>query len=127
MHGEAMKYKHVAGVDLAADPIPFCHCCSWNLRDVQILVFMADDTGTLRALQYLQGAQVGWTIVKRNPSRKALDISAHEAVILMRMDRETLAIWEDQSPDWLGVNQDLPAHHHVHHIPQRRMMRQRME
>ena len=105
-----MEDKHVAGVDLSADPIPFCQCSSWNLRDVQILVFMPDETELLRALQYLQGAQVDWTIVKRNPNGIALRISTHEAVILMCMDCETLAIWKDQSPDWLGVNQNLLAH-----------------
>jgi len=118
MHGQAVKDKHITGVDLAACPIPFCQCSSWNLRYVQILVFMADDSETVRALQYLQGAQVGWAVVKRNPDGKTLGISAHEAVILMRVNPETIAIWKDQPPDWLGVNQDLLAHQHLHHIHQ---------
>jgi hypothetical protein len=94
---------------------------------MQILVLMVDNAETVRALQYLQGTQVGWTIVKRNPNGIALGISTHEAIILMRMNRETIAIWKDQPPDWLGVNQDLLAHQHVHDTLQCGMMRQRMK
>ena len=127
MHGQAVKYKHIASVDLAAHPIAFCQCFRRDLGNMQILVLVFDNAETVRAFQNLQGTQVGRAIVKRNPDRKALGVSTHEAVILMRMNRETIAIWENQPSDRLGVNQNPLAHQHLHDTFQGGMMRQRMK
>jgi hypothetical protein len=61
------------------------------------------------------------------PNSKALWISVHESVILMRVNRQIVAFGKNQSPDWLGVNQDPASSEHVHDALQRGMMWQRME
>jgi hypothetical protein len=81
---------------------------------MKIRIFMALKAETVRAFQNLQWPHVGWAIVKRNPDSKALRISVHESVVLMRMNSETLAMRENQPAYGFGVDQDMLASKHVH-------------
>src|SRR6185437_4087395 len=113
MYGEAVKNEHIARVYLTTNPIisqlgPIRNC--GNAGRV-----MALEAEMMRFFQNSQGAQIYWTIVKRDPCGIALWISLHKSVILMRTHHEIFAIREDQSTDRFWVNQESLAYQHPHH------------
>ena len=81
---------------------------------MKILIFVVLETEMMRSIHYLQGAHFNRAIMKRNPRRKALGISAHESIVLMCMNREALAIWKNQASDRLRVDQEPVADEHSH-------------
>lgn len=86
MYGQAVKNEHIAGVNLAANPVVSHGCSHWDLRNVKILVLMFLEAKTVRALQYLEGTHIDWAVMKGNPDGIALRISIHETIVLMRAD-----------------------------------------
>lgn len=116
MYGQAVKDEHVACVDSPSDPLTTNHSAFRNLRNLKILIFVAQKSEAMRAFQNLQGSYFNRAIMKWNPCGIALRIASHESVILMRVNGETFAIREDQPSDRLGMNQELIAYDHFHNL-----------
>jgi hypothetical protein len=122
-----MKHQHVASIDVAGHPFTLTQCFFWNLRNMQVFVFMIDNAKTVRTLKNPQGPRAAWTVMKRNPDSEALRIPIHEPIILMCMNGKILSMRENQPTYWLGVNQNVLAHEQLHEMREGRMMRQCMK
>ncbi len=124
MHGQAVKDEHIACVDLAANPIASDIRSCRNLRDMKILILVMYIAETMRAFHNSQRAHISRAIVKRNPYGEAFGISAHESIILVCMNGELFAVWEDQPANRFRMNQKAVTHKHFHDLLQGRMVRQ---
>src|ERR1700721_2805765 len=81
---------------------------------MKILILVVLETEMMGAVHNLQRAHFNRAVMKRDPRREALGISTHESIVLMCMNREALAVRENQPPDRLGVNQEPFAYQHFH-------------
>src|SRR5580700_3472784 len=81
---------------------------------MKILVFVILETEMMRAIHDLKRAHFNRAVMKRNPRREALGISTHESIVLMCMNRQALAVRENQPPNRLRVYQEPVAYQHFH-------------
>lgn len=126
MDCEAVEQKHIAHADLAANPAFPSRSTVRDFRHVTVRIVPLIPEA-MRTFQNAQWPNRRWTIVKRNPNRKALGVPAHEAKVLVSMDGKPIAIGEDQSPNRFWVDQKTVPNNHRHQSAQRRMVRQQVE
>src|ERR1700722_1495654 len=122
-----MKYQDVTRVHMAANPLISYDCSIRYLRNMQIFPFVVLKTEAVRAFQNSQWPYVNGAVVQRYPHGEELRISAHELVVLMRMDHKTLTVGKDEASNRLWMNQYLFTNEHLHHLSQGRLMRQRVK
>ena len=116
MHGEAVKNQDVAGGDVAAHPLAADGRFGRNLRNMKVLPVVPLNTEAVGTFEDLERPCLYGAIVKWDPHRKALGISAHELVVLVCMDDQALAVRKDQSSDRFWVDQETFTDYHRHYF-----------
>ena len=122
MHRPPVHAEHLSCIHLAANPITSQRSSLWNFWNMEVRRIVTLNAEAMGAFQNLQWALICWAIVKRNPDGKALGISIHESIVLMRVIHETFAIRKNQSADRFGMNQKPLAHEHAHDLFQSGLM-----
>ena len=117
MYSQAVEEQHVSSVNGTTDPIVTNSSSNRDLRNVEILPLVLLNTKTMRAFEYPQWSHVDRTIVQRDPYSKELGISPHEFVVLVSVDHEAITVGKYQPANWLGMDKNLVADQHLHHIP----------
>src|ERR1700761_2317711 len=121
MHRQAVKEDCISRVDPAAYPIASRSCFRFDIS------LCGQKPRKMRRFLDLERPLSLQAIMQRHPYGIALRAPCNPRVVLMRVQKGTLAVGEDHPCNGLGMNQKTRPYKSLHHIGQYRMMRQRVE